>query len=238
MSCRQIWHIAKGHREVGWATWTSLPLGTILSIVLGWAPIGFAVMATPRPSQWLSILLWSYLILSDTHMGHHMFRVIYHMYWKSSLPIHLSVSVHMQVGICDVGLTLPSTRNTASILQEKRRLWLKNCRSYVYVYHIYTCMSKKQPLTSLPLKKRGILHPKAPVPSNQCESSIQTFFFHRREGNVIRKLSNTFKARCSTNAETWCCLCTGKKNKSNHPPLGKKSNCWMKKASEIPSSPQ
>ena len=39
-----------------------LPLGTILSIVLGWAPIGFAVMATPRPSQWLSILLWSYLI--------------------------------------------------------------------------------------------------------------------------------------------------------------------------------
>jgi len=99
-------------------------------------------------------------------------------------------------------------------------------------------MSKKQPLTSLPLKKRGILHPKAPVPSNQCESSIQTFFFHWREGNVIRKLSNTFKARCSTNAETWCCLSTGKKNKSNHPPLGKKSNCWMMKASDIPFSPQ
>ena len=75
----------------------------------------------------LSILLWSYLILSDTHM----FYVIYHMYWNSSLPICLSVSGHMHVGICDVGITLPSTRHTASILQEKRELWLVQYCSYV-----------------------------------------------------------------------------------------------------------
>ena len=143
----------------------------------------------------------------------------------------------MQVGICDVGLTLPSTRNTASILQEKRRLWLKKlpflciCIPYLYMY------VKKTTFDFSSSQKKRHTSPKAPVPSNQCESSIQTFFFHRREGNVIRKLSNTFKARCSTNAET-CAVCARKKNKSNHPPLGKKSNCWMKKASEIPSSPQ
>ncbi len=44
--------MAKGHRYVGWAPWTNLPQGIALSIVLGWAPIGFAVMATPRPSQY------------------------------------------------------------------------------------------------------------------------------------------------------------------------------------------
>ena len=86
----------------------NLPQGIALSIVLGWAPIGFAV--------------------SDTHM----FYVIYHMYWNSSLPICLSVSGHMHVGICDVGITLPSTRHTASILQEKRGLWLVQDCSYVY----------------------------------------------------------------------------------------------------------
>ena len=32
--------------------WTNLPEGIVLGIVLGWAPIGFAVMATPRPSQY------------------------------------------------------------------------------------------------------------------------------------------------------------------------------------------
>ena len=80
MSYGHIWHMAKGHREVGWATWTSLPLGIILSIVLAWAPIGFAAMATPRPSQWLSILLWSYLILSDTLM---------YMYTSTILCIHV-----------------------------------------------------------------------------------------------------------------------------------------------------
>ena len=48
--------MAKGHPEVGWAhigvavaaRCTNPPEG----IVLGWAPIGFAAMATPRPSQY------------------------------------------------------------------------------------------------------------------------------------------------------------------------------------------
>ena len=34
------------------APWTNLPQGIVLGIVLGWTPIGFAVMATPRPSQY------------------------------------------------------------------------------------------------------------------------------------------------------------------------------------------
>jgi len=31
---------------------TNLPDGIVLGIVLGWAPTGFAAMATPRPSQY------------------------------------------------------------------------------------------------------------------------------------------------------------------------------------------
>ena len=75
----KIWYMAKGHPKVGWAPvgfavaapCTNLPQGIVLGIVLGWAPIGFAAMATPRPSH---ILLWSYLILSDTHIGNLMKR--------------------------------------------------------------------------------------------------------------------------------------------------------------------
>jgi len=47
------------------APWTNLPQGIVLGIHLGWAPIGFAVMATPQPSQYYWSILWSYLILSD-----------------------------------------------------------------------------------------------------------------------------------------------------------------------------
>ena len=69
----KIWYMAKGHPKVGWAPigfavaapCANLPEGIVLGIVLGWAPIGFAAMATPTT---LSILLWSYLILSDTHI--------------------------------------------------------------------------------------------------------------------------------------------------------------------------
>ena len=67
----KIWYMAKGHPKVGWAPivfavaapCTNLPEGIVLGIILGWAPIGFAAMANPTT---LSILLWSYLILSDT----------------------------------------------------------------------------------------------------------------------------------------------------------------------------
>ena len=31
---------------------TNLPGGIVLGIILGWAPVGFAAMATPRPSQY------------------------------------------------------------------------------------------------------------------------------------------------------------------------------------------
>ena len=73
MSYGQNWYMAKGHPKVGWAPIgfavaaprTNLPEGIVLGIVLGWAPIGFAAMATPTT---LSILLWSYLLLFDTHM--------------------------------------------------------------------------------------------------------------------------------------------------------------------------
>ena len=52
--------MAKGHPKVGWAPIgfavvapsTNLPQGIFLGIVLGWAPIGFAVMVTLRPSQY------------------------------------------------------------------------------------------------------------------------------------------------------------------------------------------
>ena len=39
-----------GSAPIGFAVpepWTNLPQGIVLGIVLGWAPIGFAVMATP-----------------------------------------------------------------------------------------------------------------------------------------------------------------------------------------------
>ena len=42
--------------------------GYLLGIILGSAPIGFAVMATPRPSQHYFGHTESYLILSSTHM--------------------------------------------------------------------------------------------------------------------------------------------------------------------------
>ena len=45
------------------APWINLPQGIVLGIVLGWAPIGVAVMATPRPSQYL-IVQYSYVNLS------------------------------------------------------------------------------------------------------------------------------------------------------------------------------
>jgi len=52
--------MAKGHPKVVWTPigfavatpWTNLPQGIVSGIVLGLAPIGFAVMATPRPSQY------------------------------------------------------------------------------------------------------------------------------------------------------------------------------------------
>ena len=52
--------MAKGHPKVGRAPigfavaapGENLPEGIGLDIVLGWAPIGFAAMATPRPSQY------------------------------------------------------------------------------------------------------------------------------------------------------------------------------------------
>jgi len=52
--------MAKGHPSGGWAPvafavaapCAYLPEGIVLGIVLGWAPIGFAAMATPRPSQY------------------------------------------------------------------------------------------------------------------------------------------------------------------------------------------
>jgi len=42
----KTWYMAKGHPEIGWTVavaWASLLQG----IILGWSPIGFAVMATP-----------------------------------------------------------------------------------------------------------------------------------------------------------------------------------------------
>ena len=55
----KIWYTAKGHPKVGCpigfavaAPCTNLPEGILLGIVLGWAPIGFAAMATPQPSQY------------------------------------------------------------------------------------------------------------------------------------------------------------------------------------------
>ena len=56
----KFWYMAKGHPQVGWApigfavvaSCTNLPEVIVLGIVLGWAPIGFAAMATPRPSHY------------------------------------------------------------------------------------------------------------------------------------------------------------------------------------------
>ena len=70
----KIWYMAKGQPQVEWAPFgfavaaPNLLEGIVLGIVLGWAPIipdRFCSDGNPRT---LSILLWSYLILSDTEM--------------------------------------------------------------------------------------------------------------------------------------------------------------------------
>ena len=66
--------MAKGHPKVGWAPidfavatpWANLPHGIVSGIVLAWAPIGLAVMATLWPSQYYfgHTVRYSYKIVS------------------------------------------------------------------------------------------------------------------------------------------------------------------------------
>ena len=45
-------NLVHGERTLSVLQWRHLGQGIVWGIVLGWAPIGFAVMATPRPSQY------------------------------------------------------------------------------------------------------------------------------------------------------------------------------------------
>ena len=84
----KIWYMAKGHPKVGWAPigfavatpWTNHPQGIVLDFGYRFRVGPYRFCSDGKPMT-LSILLWSYLILSDTHM-----TILLRQPWEELVP--------------------------------------------------------------------------------------------------------------------------------------------------------